>query len=130
MNALPLFHSLDSEELARATSPAEERSVGAGETVVERWESSRDFYVVLAGTAEVRIDGEVIGGLGPGEFFGELAALEWEAGFSYPRLASVAALTDLRLLVFPEGTLDDLIRDFPSVGTVIRAAATQRIARH
>jgi CRP-like cAMP-binding protein len=127
---LPLFRSLDAADLARATSPAEERAVSAGETVVERWESSRDFYVVLDGAAEVRIDDEAIGELGRGDFFGELAALEWEAGFSYPRLASVVARTDLRLLVFPEGTLNDLVRDFPSVGKVIQAAATERVTRH
>jgi glutamate/tyrosine decarboxylase-like PLP-dependent enzyme len=129
-NDLPLFRSLDAAELARATAPADERWVSAGESVVARWESSRDFYVVLDGAAEVRIDTEVIRELGPGEFFGELAALEWEAGFSYPRLASVVAKTDLRLLVFPEGTLDDLIRDFPLVGKVIRTAASARVARH
>jgi aromatic-L-amino-acid decarboxylase len=127
---LPLFRSLDAAELARATAPATERRVRAGETVVARWEDSRDFFVVIAGTAMVEIDGEVIRALGPGDFFGELAALEWAAGFSYPRLASVVARTDLWLLAFPAGTLNDLVRDFPSVGKEIRAAAFERLARH
>lgn len=127
---LPLFRSLDAAELARATAPAKERRVRAGETVVARWENSRDFFVVIAGSAAVQIDGEVISALGPGDFFGELAALEWAAGFSYPRLASVVAETNLWLLVFPDGTLNDLVRDFPSVGKEIRAAAFERVARH
>ncbi len=127
---LPLFRSLSTDELARATASANERRVRAGESVVARWESSRDFYVLLDGRAEVRIDDDLIRELGPGDFFGELAALEWGAGFSYPRLANVVARTDLQLLVFPNGTLNDLIRDFPSVGREIRAAASERIARH
>jgi aromatic-L-amino-acid/L-tryptophan decarboxylase len=127
---LPLFHSLDAEELARATGPATEQRVREGESVVTRWEDSRDFFVVVAGTAVVEIDGEPIRELGPGDFFGELAALEWAAGFSYPRLANVVAKTDLRLLVFPDGTLNDLVRDFPSVGKQIRAAASDRVVRH
>ncbi len=127
---LQLFRSLDAAELASATANATECRVHCGETVVERWESSRDFYVVVAGTAAVRIDGEVIRELGPGDFFGELAALEWAAGFSYPRLASVVAKTDLWLLVFPEGTLDDLVRNFPDVGKEIKAVAAERVARH
>jgi hypothetical protein len=127
---LPLFRSLGADELARATAPAEERTVRAGETVVERWDSTRDFYVVVHGAVEVRIDGEVIRELGPGQFFGELAALDWAAGFSYPRLANVVATTDVKLLVFPDGTLNDLVRDFPAVGKDIRAAASERVARH
>jgi aromatic-L-amino-acid/L-tryptophan decarboxylase len=127
---LPLFRSLDPAELARATAPAEERRVRAGGTVVARWDNSRDFYVVVQGAVEVQIEGEVIRELGPGEFFGELAALDWAAGFSYPRLASIVAKTDLDLLVFPDGALNDLVRDFPTIGKEIRAAASERVARH
>jgi glutamate/tyrosine decarboxylase-like PLP-dependent enzyme len=127
---LPLFRTLDPAELARATAPARQHLVPAGEVVVARWDTSRDFYVVLGGTAEVQIEGQVVRTLGHGDFFGELAAMEWAAGFSYPRLATVVATSDLRLLVFPEGTFEALVDDFPSVGTEIQAAAFERVTRH
>ena len=60
-----------------------------GEAIVRKWESARDFFVLADGTVDVHGDGEHYGDLGPGDFFGELAALEWGAGFGYPRLATV-----------------------------------------
>ncbi len=129
-DGLPLFASLDPAQLARATSAATERVIPAGGTIVARWDQSRDFYVILDGSVDVSIGEEVVRTLRAGEFFGELGALDWGAGFSYPRLASVVATTDVRVLVFPEGTLNDLVRDLPSVGKKIRAAAAERVTRH
>ena len=44
------------------------------------------------------------------EFFGALAALDWGAGFGYPRLATVVALTALHVLVFSSEQLNERIR--------------------
>ena len=74
---------------------AVERVVEPGIAVVEQWETSRDFFVILDGTADVQVDGQQVAELGPGEFFGELAALDWGAGFGYSRLASVVARTPM-----------------------------------
>ena len=79
------------DELERLARAAELREAAGGETIVEQWEASKDFYVVLAGTVDVSVEGERIRELGPGEFFGELAALDWGSGFGYPRLATVVA---------------------------------------
>ena len=76
------------------------------------------------------VDGEIVRDLGAGDFFGELAALEWEAGFAYPRLASVVATGSLRLAVFPAGALNELVTGFPAVGAEIRAAAEARVQRY
>ena len=85
---------------------------------------------MLSGTVEVLVDGEMVRGLGAGDFFGELAALEWEAGFAYPRLATVVATDSLRLAVFPGGALNELGVEFPAVGAEIRAAAEARVQRY
>ena len=85
---------------------------------------------MLEGAVEVLIDDERVRELGAGDFFGELAALDREAGFAYPRLASIVATTAARLLVFPDGALNELMREFPAVATVIRAAAEARVQRH
>jgi aromatic-L-amino-acid/L-tryptophan decarboxylase len=47
----------------------------AGEIVVRRWDGSREFFVVLGGTAEVWAGEQLVASLGPGDFFGELAPL-------------------------------------------------------
>ena len=58
----------------------------AGEAVVEQWQVSRDLYVILSGAVEVAADGQTLATLGPGEFFGELAAIDWGAGFARTRV--------------------------------------------
>jgi aromatic-L-amino-acid/L-tryptophan decarboxylase len=127
---LPVFASLSAGERRRAAELAGLREVAPGERIVEQWSVARDFYVVLEGAVEVLIDGEHVRHLGPGDFFGELAALDWEAGFAYPRLASVVATTAARLVVFPDAALNELMREFPAVATVIRTAAEARVQRH
>jgi CRP-like cAMP-binding protein len=95
---------------------------------VQRFESGRDFYVILAGRAEVHVGDRVVRTLEPGEFFGELAALDWGADYRYPRLATVVAASDLRLARLTAATLRELMRDLPAIDAAIRRAASERLA--
>ena len=127
LDRLPIFRPLRPDELEQLADAAELREAAGGETIVAEWESSKDFYVVLAGTVEVSIEGERIRELGPGEFFGELAALDWGSGFGYPRLATVAAASDVRLLRVPCHTLNELVRSNAEVERAIGRAARERM---
>jgi aromatic-L-amino-acid/L-tryptophan decarboxylase len=124
----PLFASLEAEEAEQVAALASEREAQPGETVVEQWGSERDFYVIADGTADVFLGDEHVTTLGPGDFFGELAALDWGAGYGYSRLATVVAGSPLRLLVFADGALAELMR-FPSIERQIRAAVQERLPR-
>jgi CRP-like cAMP-binding protein len=77
----------------------------------------------------VDIDGEVVRELVAGDFFGELAALDWGAGFGYARSATVTAVLPLRLLVLGPRELRELMRAVPSVAREVQAAARQRLRR-
>jgi CRP-like cAMP-binding protein len=124
-----LFAGLPRADVERIAANGEVRDVAAGATVVERWEASREFFVVLDGTVSVSLDGAVVASLGPGDYFGELAALDWGAGFGYPRLATVVAESDLRVLVIAPGALAALLRDHPLVEERVRASARDRLGR-
>ncbi|TMM19652.1 MAG: aminotransferase class V-fold PLP-dependent enzyme [Actinobacteria bacterium] len=124
----PLFASLAADEAEQVAALASGREAQPGETVVEQWGSERDFFVIEDGTADVFVGEEHVATLGPGDFFGELAALDWGAGYGYPRLATVVAGSPLRLLVFADGALAELMR-FPSVERRIRAAVHERLPR-
>ena len=82
LGAIPLFRDLGSEQVARVLAAAREETVAPGENAVTQWQYSRAFYVILHGTAEVRAGGRRLARLGPGDFFGENAAIDWGAGFS------------------------------------------------
>jgi aromatic-L-amino-acid/L-tryptophan decarboxylase len=125
----PLFRSLSGAQAHAVAALATSRTALPGETVIEKWDSSRDFFVIVEGSAAVLAGVETMAELGPGDFFGELAALDWGAGFGYPRLATVVATTPLRLLVFADGALERVLRAAPSLEPVIREAVRTRVRR-
>ena len=55
-----------------------------------QWDIDRDFYVLLDGTQTSHGASGLSGVMESGDFFGELAALDWGASFGYPRLATVS----------------------------------------
>jgi glutamate/tyrosine decarboxylase-like PLP-dependent enzyme len=126
VRALPLFAEIDGAALEVLLGAARELDVGAGETVLHRWHGTRHFYVIVAGTVEVRgVEGR-LRELGAGGFFGELAALDWGAGYGYARTADVVATSPARLLVLAPGALGELVRRAPEVERTLRATARQR----
>jgi aromatic-L-amino-acid/L-tryptophan decarboxylase len=128
LRSAPLFAALRDEDLLRVASWVRERRLEPGEVVIRRWDAARDFYVVLEGTAEVERDGVRLAELGPGDFFGELAALDWGAGYGYARLATVTATSAMRLAAFAPAHLDVLIRIAPSAAAYIEDALRVRRA--
>jgi glutamate/tyrosine decarboxylase-like PLP-dependent enzyme len=91
LGTLRLFRSVDPARLDALAAAATPRTIPAGSAVVEQWESGDDFFVLTRGSVRVLVNGEEIRVLRAGEYFGELAALEWGASFRYPRLATVVA---------------------------------------
>ena len=79
LRALPLFAGLEPAQAAQVASRAAVREAAAGEDVIEQWSLGSEFFVILEGTAAVSVDGQPARELGPGDFFGELRALEWGA---------------------------------------------------
>jgi CRP-like cAMP-binding protein len=65
--------------------------------------------------------------LGAGDFFGENAALDWDGGFSYPRIASIVATAPSRLLAVPGSVINELFHTAPDVQRQIRAAMRERL---
>ena len=122
-----LFQSLGDRELDILVRSGQELKLKAGETVIEQWAGTRSFYVILAGSVEIEIGGERVRELGPGQFFGELAALDWGAGFGYVRTANVNARSAARLLVLTPAVLGELVSAAPDVERQIRAAVRERL---
>ena len=126
---LALFADLEAGQLAPIARLARLDRRAAGETVLEQWDASRDFYVVIDGRVEVLVDGEPVAELGPGEFFGELGAQDWGGGYGYPRIASVRTLEPTSLLTFPMGSMNELAREHPPIARRIRRVGLERLQR-
>lgn len=93
LKAVPMFAEASEEILADVGGILEEREVTAGEVVFEKGEAGDSLYVIVHGQVRVFDGDRTITHLGEHDIFGELALLDPE-----PRLASVAAVTDTRLL--------------------------------
>jgi aromatic-L-amino-acid/L-tryptophan decarboxylase len=129
VQALALFSSLSEAEADRVALAARVREAAAGETVVAQWESSRDLFVIVDGSVAVRVDGADVRRHTAGDFFGELAALDWGSGYAYSRLATVVATEPTRLLVFSSASLNAFVQEYPSVGEQVRSAMRAHLGR-
>ena len=79
------------QEVARL---AERIQVVEGEVMTKEGRIGREFFLILSGTVEVTQKGRRVNTLGPGDFFGELAALN-----PGPRNATVTARSDVDVLI-------------------------------
>ena len=87
---VPLFAGLDDKDLERIAGRMIERHFKAGDKLTEQGASGVGFFVIEAGTADVAVDGEAKGSVGPGDYFGEIALLSDSA-----RTATLTATTDM-----------------------------------
>ena len=127
IEALDIFAAVDHDLLGRLAGWAREQRVPVGDDVVEAWDAARDFFVVLEGAAAVARNGREVARLGPGDFFGEIAALDWGAGYGYARSATVTATEPMRLLVLGPAHLNRLVAEAPSVAQRIERAVRERM---
>ncbi len=116
----PMFALLPVPTIEHLALSLRRRSLPAGTVLFRQGDVGESFYVVDQGEAEVVGDGEVVGTVAHGDFFGEIALLH-----DVPRTATVRARTDLTVLEIDRG-------DFLAVSGygASRDAATAAIAKH
>ena len=127
LRSLPLFADLSEEQAARVLHEAHEHIAFAGEAVVEQWQVSRELFVILSGGVAVAVDGRARPPLGPGEHFGELAAIDWGAGFARTRTATVTATEATRLLVLDWALVNWLMQAHAGFGASLEQTSHQRL---
>jgi len=117
LRTVPLFRTLDHEALAGLASRAEEVLVAAGTTVVAKGSHGRSLFVVASGVLRVHDGAHELRHLGPGDVFGELAAITPEA-----RTASVTAMAESRLLQLGQVDVAELVDENRAVAHGVMAA--------
>jgi len=94
LGALPVFGSLSQDELAKLAAGAERVEVGEpGVELTKEGDFGHSVFVVLEGTAQVAVDGDVVRDLSRGDLFGEIAVLS-----SGRRTATVVSSTPMALV--------------------------------
>jgi len=128
VRSVAAFDGATDVEIEQLLAPARLERVRAGEVVTERWARARTFYLVRSGRLEVRIGDRVVNVLGPGDPFGEVAAIDWGRDFSYGRTATVVALEPTVLVAIPAAALRSIMAASPAVDRAIRRLAQERLA--
>ena len=128
LTSLELFSLLEPDQVERVLLGAYEHVAAQGEAVVEQWQVSRDLYVILSGSVDVSADGTHLATLVPGDFFGELSAIDWGAGFARTRSATVTAAEPTRLLVLDWVLVNWLIEASPPFGDRLEQTSRERLA--
>ena len=90
LKQVPLFSDLDDKELAQIAGTLRERRFAAGDTVTQEGAGGAGFFVVESGEAQVTVDGQARGTIGPGDYFGEIALLTGS-----DRTATIVAGTEM-----------------------------------
>ena len=95
VRSVPLFSGLNQRQLKRVARAFDERDYRPGRTIVREGEMDGiGFFIVTDGSAAVRVGGQRVGTLGPGDYFGELALINRSE-----RSATIIAETDVRCLM-------------------------------
>jgi glutamate/tyrosine decarboxylase-like PLP-dependent enzyme len=121
------FAAVSDDQAARFLAAGREQCFERGDTVTQLWEDERTMYLVLDGTFSARVGGREVNLLGPGDYFGEIASLEWGRDFRYQRTATVVAEVPSRVVAVPGTALRELMAESPDVDRVIRSTAQTRL---
>ena len=104
VRSLTPFRHLSAADIESLREAGSWVQVSPGEDVVRQGEPGEYFYAVANGRFNVVKDGEVVGTVKPGGFFGELALLN-----DAPRAATVRATTPARLFRLDREAFDQLV---------------------
>jgi len=99
-------------------------SFPAGQTIFSAGDPGDAMYVVLEGEVELRINESVVETLGPGEPFGEMALID-----RTPRIATVTAKTDCKLVAIPEKRFLFMVQQTPHFALQIMRVMAERLRK-
>ena len=124
LDQIPLFAALSAEERTEVAACLREVTVDAGTSLATQGDNAYELFVIEAGVAEVRKDGEILRTLSAGDVFGEIGVLA-----TGTRTASVVATSPMRLVAMFVREFKQLERRMPALATTLRQTMAERVAR-
>ncbi len=112
LEGVEIFAQSDVDDLAAVATVAREQSFHKGEEVYAEGDPGDALFVIVEGLVEARRDGEVVLTMHARESFGETSLFD-----GAPRVNSVIAIADTKLLVIDRRDFLDLLADRPELLT-------------
>jgi CRP-like cAMP-binding protein len=124
LDQIPLFAALSAEERAEVAACLREVTVDAGISLATQGENAYELFVIEAGEAEVRKDGEIVRTLSAGDVFGEIGVLA-----TGTRTASVVATSPMRVVAMFVREFKQLESRMPALARSLRETMAERVGR-
>ncbi len=121
LHRVPWFAACTDEQLTEIAGLAERLQVHEGEVILREGRLGRELYIILEGTVVVTRAGRTVNEWGPGDYFGELAAIDAE-----PRSATVTATSDLDVLIVGPRELEAMM-EIPGFRNALFLGMSRRI---
>jgi CRP/FNR family cyclic AMP-dependent transcriptional regulator len=125
----PLFAELSDDDISKLSPSTRVETHPPGHVILREGRVGTAFYLVVSGQVEV-VKGlagpepKVVAKLGPGDFFGEIAAL-----IHVTRSASVRAVVETKCLVIHRMDLDSFIERYPDITAKVEFAIATRFGK-
>jgi CRP-like cAMP-binding protein len=101
---LPTFAGAGTREIRSIAEAVDVAVVEAGRVLCRAGRRALESYVVVDGTVDIVIDGQIVATLGRGEIVGEVGVID-----GLPRTADVIASSPARVLAIPAPTVRALV---------------------
>ena len=124
LNQLDRFAALTDEEIQIIADHGTPVTIPADWSLIWEKTPADKAYIILEGEVSVRIAGEEVARLGPGDTVGEIAIVAHRL-----RSASVVSLTPLKVLHFTSEAVRELIDTVPTFRTALEQTTADRLGK-
>lgn len=123
--AIPIFASLDDDQRATLATKFDVEEFEAGHSPAKFGQHGYAFFVLVAGSARVEVEGQVVEHLAPGSVFGEMAFFAPDSR----RSATVIPETEIRVLALFGTDFRMMQTQYPEVAKLVEDGFHERHAR-
>jgi HEAT repeat protein len=119
----PLFAALPPQDLQPLAGVAEEHLFADGDLIAAEGEPGDTTYVIVAGEVDVVAGDQTLAVRGTGDVIGEMSVIS-----SHPRVASLRAKSDVRVLEIHKPAFEAILRERPETALALMRVLCERLA--
>jgi HEAT repeat protein len=123
LRKVPIFDGLPPEDLKGIATVAEEAVHSDGDVIVNEGEAGTEMHIIASGAVAVVVNGREVARRAEGDVVGELAVIA-----DQPRMATLVALDDVRLLTIGQRQFAGILRERPGVSLAVMRVLARRLA--
>jgi CRP-like cAMP-binding protein len=122
LRSVPLFRDLSQPQLMSVLRAARAIEFQPKAEIIGEGEEGKGFYAIADGSVKVLVGGSELATLGPGSYFGEMAAID-----GGPRTATITAVTRVSTLELTPSTFLRILEKEPALARAVSAELCRRL---